>query len=44
LNDLRKSIAYVSQDIAIFNSTIGENISYGALSDVTQEEIEKVEA
>lgn len=29
LNDLRSSIAYVSQDIAIFNTTIGENISYG---------------
>jgi ABC-type multidrug transport system fused ATPase/permease subunit len=30
LNDLRSSMAYVSQDIAIFNTTIGENISYGA--------------
>ena len=41
LNKLRSSIAYVSQDISIFNTTIGENISYGALKKVSQKEIEK---
>ncbi len=41
LHDLRSSIAYVSQDIAIFNSTIGENISYGAISDVSENKIKK---
>jgi len=41
LTKLRNSMAYVSQDIAIFNSTIKENISYGALKEVTLEEIKK---
>ena len=46
LNDLRSSIAYVSQDISIFNTTIGENISYGKLKEEkdeakAQKEIEK---
>jgi ABC-type multidrug transport system fused ATPase/permease subunit len=41
LNSLRSSIAYVSQDIAIFNSTIGENISYGSLNKVSEKEIKK---
>jgi ABC-type multidrug transport system fused ATPase/permease subunit len=42
LNDLRSSIAYVSQDIAIFNTTIGENISYGLNKDLKDEkEIEE---
>lgn len=36
LHDLRSSIAYVSQDIAIFNSTIGENIAYGAVDDISE--------
>ncbi len=38
LNDLRKSIAYVSQDVAIFNTTIKENISYGSLKDNLKDE------
>ncbi len=41
LNHLRSSIAYVSQDISIFNTTLRDNISYGALRKVSQEEIEK---
>ncbi len=41
LKALRSSIAYVSQDIAIFNSTIAENISYGALREVSVEEIKE---
>jgi len=41
LNSLRTSIAYVSQDIAIFNTTIGQNIAYGALKEVSDEEIKE---
>jgi ABC-type multidrug transport system fused ATPase/permease subunit len=41
LNDLRSNIAYVSQDIAIFNTTIGENISYGLNEEVSEEEKDK---
>ncbi|PID83650.1 hypothetical protein CSB11_00010 [Candidatus Campbellbacteria bacterium] len=41
LNDLRKNIAYVSQDISIFNTTVKENIAYGSLKKVTDAEIVK---
>lgn len=39
LQELRKSISYVPQDIAIFNGTIADNIAF-AKSDATQQEIE----
>ena len=41
LNDLRSSIAYVSQDIAIFNTTVKENISYGLNDEENLTEKEK---
>ena len=39
LQDLRKLIAIVSQDIILFNDTIKENISFG-INDASDEEIE----
>jgi subfamily B ATP-binding cassette protein MsbA len=39
LKSLRKNIAFVSQNIIIFNDTIRNNIAYGALSNSTDEEI-----
>ncbi len=40
LNDLRKNIALVSQDVYLFHGTIAENIAYG-MEDVSLEEIVK---
>jgi len=40
LNSLRKNIALVSQDVALFNDTIGNNITYGTEAHVTPEELD----
>ena len=42
LTDLRKKIAYVGQDIKLFNDTILHNIAYGALSDHAEDEVHEV--
>jgi subfamily B ATP-binding cassette protein MsbA len=39
LTDLRANIAYVGQDIALFNDTIAANIRYGARREVSDSEI-----
>ncbi len=39
LDSLRTNIALVSQEIMLFNDTIGNNIAYGSLRNVTGEEI-----
>lgn len=39
LKDLRRNLALVSQDITLFNDTIGHNIAYGRLSDCSEEKI-----
>lgn len=39
LNSLRDNIALVSQDVVLFNETIGANIAYGGKSHATPEEI-----
>lgn len=42
LKNLRQHIAFVNQDIMLFNDTVGKNIAYGAVSDdVTQQDIIK---
>ena len=41
LDSLRDNIALVSQEIMLFNDTIGNNIAYGSLRDVTEDEIIK---
>ena len=40
LGDLRKQFALVSQDPALFNDTIANNIAYG-MTDISQDEIEQ---
>ena len=40
LESLRSSIAYVSQDVNLFNDTVANNISYGSLRETSREEIE----
>ena len=37
---LRSRVALVSQDVVLFNDTIGRNIAYGGLADATREQIE----
>lgn len=37
---LRSGIGYVSQEVTLFNDTIGKNIAYGAGREVSQKEIE----
>jgi len=44
LDNLRSQIAYVGQDVVLFNDTIKHNIAYGALHNVTNEKIEKAAA
>ncbi|MGB1801230.1 MAG: ABC transporter ATP-binding protein, partial [Gammaproteobacteria bacterium] len=39
LMSLRKNIAYVSQDVVLFNDTVRNNIAYGELKDVSDETI-----
>ena len=39
LTDLRNQIALVSQDVILFNDTIANNIAYGSLQGVAEEEI-----
>jgi subfamily B ATP-binding cassette protein MsbA len=39
LQDLRRQIALVSQDVVLFNDTIAANIAYGALADASREAI-----
>ncbi|MBK5943072.1 lipid A export permease/ATP-binding protein MsbA [Halorhodospira halophila] len=41
LADLRRQFAPVNQDITLFNTTIAENIAYGAQGEVTRAEIER---
>ena len=40
LQHLRSHIAYVSQEVTLFNDTVAKNIAYGAGRRVTQQEIE----
>jgi tetraacyldisaccharide 4'-kinase len=42
LKDLRRQIAYVGQDVHLFNDTIRNNIAYGALGEVDDEKIIEV--
>ena len=39
LTNLREQIAWVGQDVVLFNDTIGRNIAYGALGNVSEAEI-----
>jgi len=39
IHDLRNLIGIVTQNAILFNETISDNIAYGAMGDVTQEEI-----
>ena len=39
LQSLRKNIAYVSQDVILFNDTVRNNIAYGELSDVSDDAV-----
>ncbi len=39
LPSLRKNIAYVSQDVVLFNDTVRNNIAYGDLKDATDEAV-----
>ncbi len=41
LSNLRKKIAYVSQDVTLFNDTVANNIAYGVLSGVSKERLLK---
>lgn len=41
LADLRRQIAFVSQDVVLFDDTIANNIAYGALAGCSREEIER---
>ncbi len=41
LRSLRAQLSLVSQDVVLFDGSIGENVSYGALHDASEEEIYK---
>ncbi|MEZ5544980.1 MAG: lipid A export permease/ATP-binding protein MsbA [Lysobacteraceae bacterium] len=40
LDDLRSQIAFVGQNVMLFNGTIAENIAYGGMANATREQIE----
>ncbi len=40
LESLRRNIAYVSQDVLLFNDTVAANIAYGATAGASREQIE----
>jgi subfamily B ATP-binding cassette protein MsbA len=40
LDDLRRHISYVGQDVVLFNDTVLHNIAYGALGNVSREQVE----
>lgn len=42
LHSLRDSLAYVGQNIILFDDTVFNNIAYGANRDVSREEVERV--
>jgi subfamily B ATP-binding cassette protein MsbA len=42
--DLRRQISLVSQEIVLFNDTIGANIAYGTMAGASQEAIERAAA
>jgi subfamily B ATP-binding cassette protein MsbA len=39
LDDLRRQIAYVSQDITLFNDTVAQNIAYGHLAECNADDV-----
>ncbi|NGM88894.1 lipid A export permease/ATP-binding protein MsbA [Parapusillimonas sp. SGNA-6] len=39
LRNLRSELSLVSQDVVLFDGTIGENVGYGALHDATRDEV-----
>lgn len=41
LQDLRRQLSFVSQDVVLFDDTIAANIAYGALAGCSREEIER---
>jgi ATP-binding cassette, subfamily B, bacterial MsbA len=41
LEDLRRQIALVSQEVVLFNDTIAANIAYGSLANVPREAVER---
>jgi ATP-binding cassette, subfamily B, bacterial MsbA len=41
LDSLRTQIAMVNQQVVLFNRTVRENIAYGQLENISQEEVEK---
>ncbi len=41
LSGLRDNVSLVSQDVVLFNDTIGANLAYGQLGDCSAEEIER---
>ncbi|WP_346765494.1 lipid A export permease/ATP-binding protein MsbA [Thioalkalivibrio sp. XN8] len=41
LDDLRRQVSLVSQDVKLFDDTIRANIAYGAMRDATEAEIEQ---
>jgi subfamily B ATP-binding cassette protein MsbA len=41
LESLRAQIAYVGQNVTLFNDTIGNNIAYGRLGGATREQVEQ---
>lgn len=44
LRSLRRNIAYVSQDVLLFNDTVAANIAYGDMADAPREAIEAAAA